>query len=131
MPTAKTPRSSPALRHALVAAVLLSSVTLVHAHADENFQNAKRMIRSYGCGSCHEIPGVEGATGQVGPPLAGMGNRVFIAGMLENSRSNMVRWISNPQSVVPGNAMPNMNIPPAEADEIASYLETLRERSSR
>jgi cytochrome c len=43
-----------------------------------------------------------------GPPLGGVADRVFIAGMLQNNTENLTKWISDPQSVVPGNAMPAM-----------------------
>ena len=33
------------------------------------------LIAKYQCGLCHVIPGVEGAVGQVGPSLAGLGER--------------------------------------------------------
>lgn len=87
---------------------------------------AVHLIRSYGCGGCHEIPGVEGATGRVGPPLNGIGRRVFLAGMLRNEPQSMIRWLRDPQSVVPGNAMPNMGITEDDARTIAAYLATLR-----
>ena len=46
--------------------------------------------------------------------------------MLRNSPANLVRWIRDPQGVVPGNAMPNMGVSDAEARDIAAYLYTLR-----
>jgi mono/diheme cytochrome c family protein len=36
---------------------------------------AEGLITELGCGVCHVIPGVEGATGQVGPDLTGLGAR--------------------------------------------------------
>ncbi len=86
----------------------------------------KALIRHYGCGACHTIPGVRGANSLVAPPLTGMAQRMYIAGLLPNAPENMVRWIQNPQAVDPGNAMPNMGISAAEARHIAAYLYTLR-----
>jgi cytochrome c len=80
------------------------------------------LIVSYGCGACHRIPGVKGADGLVGPPLDAMGRRSFIAGELANSPENMVRWITDPQAVEPGVAMPNLGLTPDEARQIAAYL---------
>jgi cytochrome c1 len=85
-----------------------------------------RLIGSLGCAACHTIPGVAGARGNVGPPLSRFGDRVFIAGMLPNTPSNLVRWIRDPQGVVPGNAMPDMKVSEADARDIAAYLYTLR-----
>jgi cytochrome c2 len=91
--------------------------------------NPKRgiaLIRKFGCGSCHTIPGVENADGVVGPPLIQVGRRIYIAGVLRNTPDNMVRWLRNPQAVVPGNAMPDMMITQPDAKDIAAYLYTLR-----
>lgn len=84
------------------------------------------LIAQYGCGGCHEIPGVTGARGLVGPPLNNIGARTIIAGLLPNTPENLARWIATPQSLVPGNAMPNMEIKNDEARDIAAYLYRLR-----
>jgi cytochrome c1 len=46
--------------------------------------------------------------------------------VLRNTPENLVHWVQHPQSVVPGNAMPEMGITEAQARDIASYLYTLR-----
>lgn len=84
------------------------------------------LITQYGCGSCHTIPGIAGATGRVGPSLASIAGQAIIAGMLANTRDNLVTWIRTPQAVVPGNAMPNTELNDHDARDIASYLYTLR-----
>ncbi len=86
----------------------------------------RALIRHYGCGTCHTIPGVRGASSLVAPPLTGMASRMYIAGLLPNAPENMIRWIQDPQAVDPGNAMPNMGISQTEARHIAAYLYTLR-----
>lgn len=84
------------------------------------------LITTYGCGACHTVPGVKGANGNVGPPLTRFGDRTYVAGVLRNSPSNLIRWIRDPQGVIPGNAMPDMGVTDAEARDIAAYLYTLR-----
>lgn len=84
------------------------------------------LMVAYGCAACHTIPGVDAARGNVGPPLTRFGERTYIAGMLRNTPANLVRWIRDPQGVVPGNAMPNMGVTEAQARDIAAYLYTLR-----
>ena len=84
------------------------------------------LIRDYGCGSCHQIPGVANADGLVGPPLSNIGVRVYLAGMLRNTPDNMVFWLRHPQQVVPGNVMPDMGMSASDARDIAAYLYTLR-----
>ena len=86
----------------------------------------RALIARFGCAGCHTIPGVRGAVGNVGPSLARIGDRTFVAGMLRNTPENLVRWLQHPQQVIPGNAMPEMGISEAEARDIASYLYTLR-----
>jgi cytochrome c1 len=58
----------------------------------------------------------------VGPPLDGVGRRAVIAGMLENTPQNLAHWIRHPQSVVPGNAMPDLGLSRQDANDIAAYL---------
>ena len=84
------------------------------------------LIVANGCGTCHAIPGIAGARGNVGPPLDHIGTRVFIAGMLRNTPDNMVAWLKNPQAIIPGNAMPNMSLSDAEARDITAYLAGLQ-----
>ena len=84
------------------------------------------IMRKYGCQSCHTIPGVVGAAGLVGPPLAGIANRSYIAGVLPNSPDNMLRWIRDPKAVDPLTAMPNTGVTPSDARHIAAFLYTLR-----
>ena len=84
------------------------------------------LIRKLGCGSCHDIPGIVGAHGMVGPPLTRMASRQYVAGLLRNTPENMVRWLRFPQQVVPGNAMPNLGLSDHDARQIAAYLATLK-----
>ena len=88
--------------------------------------NGKAAIRYYGCGSCHTIPGVDGATAQVGPPLAGLAGRAYIAGVLPNTPDNLIRWIQNPPGVDEKTAMPNVGVTARDARDIAAYLYTLK-----
>jgi cytochrome c2 len=84
------------------------------------------LIARLGCGTCHSVPGVAGAKGHVGPPLDNIGERTIVAGMLPNTPANMITWLRTPQSIVPGNAMPNMELNEHDARDVASYLATLR-----
>jgi cytochrome c1 len=72
------------------------------------------------------IPGIAGAKGLVGPPLEHIGSRTIIAGLLPNTPENLERWLENPQAIVPGNAMPNMELTDDDAKDVAAYLYTLR-----
>jgi cytochrome c2 len=85
-----------------------------------------QLIAALGCGSCHSIPGIDGARGLVGPPLDNIADRTIVAGVLPNTPDNMVTWLETPQRVVPGNAMPDMELNEHDARDIAAYLYTLR-----
>ncbi len=83
------------------------------------------VIRSKSCGSCHTIPGINGAHGLVGPPLVYFSRRTYIAGELPNKPENLVRWVMSPQSVEENTAMPNLGLNEQQARDIAAYLYTL------
>jgi len=85
-----------------------------------------KLISSYGCASCHTVPGVPGADALVGPPLTKFARRSYIAGMLPNTEANLHRWLENPQAIVPGNAMPDLHVTARDAADITAYLYTLR-----
>ncbi|MFL5618007.1 MAG: c-type cytochrome [Gemmatimonadaceae bacterium] len=87
-----------------------------------NADRGKVAIARYGCGSCHEIAGVTGAHGLVGPPLTEVAQRVYIAGVLVNEPDNIVRWIMNPPAVDAKTAMPNLGVTERDARDIAEYL---------
>ena len=84
------------------------------------------LMTRYGCAGCHDIPGVRGAGGRVGPPLRQLAGRVYIGGVLTNRPDHLVRWIVNPRAVSPKTAMPVTGISEAEARHVAAYLLTLR-----
>jgi cytochrome c oxidase assembly factor CtaG/cytochrome c2 len=88
--------------------------------------NGRELIGSYGCGSCHMIPGVRDARGLVGPPLIHWSGRRLIAGELTNTPEHLVSWIVMPQSIEPGTGMPNLGVTDGQARDIAAYLYTLR-----
>lgn len=88
--------------------------------------NGAQVIAVKNCGSCHTIPGIQGAKGVVGPPLMFFGRRTFIAGQLPNTPDNLVRWIRSPQSVEQDTAMPNLGLTEQQARDVAAYLYQLR-----
>jgi cytochrome c len=83
-------------------------------------------LRQKGCGSCHTIPGVDGAHALVGPPLDHVAGRSYVAGMLPNTPDNMRSFIMHPQQVKPRNAMPEIGLTDEEARNMTAYLYTLR-----
>jgi cytochrome c2 len=84
------------------------------------------LMIQYGCPTCHVIPQVPGAVGKVGPSLAGLAQRSYLAGTLQNTRENLVHWIQHPQQLHPGTAMPEMGVTSADAVRIATFLRSNR-----
>lgn len=125
------------MRHSALALVVLSlclagcrssdaareeAVTLTGGDPDKGIS----AIGRYGCGACHDIPGIRSARGTVGPPLGGIAGRTYLAGQLSNSPANMMRWIQHPQHVERGTAMPEMGVTEGDARDITAFLYTLR-----
>lgn len=89
-------------------------------------KRGKLLLRQFGCGACHVIPGVATADGTVGPPLNHIARRVYIAGVANNSPANMIAFIRDPQAFDPRTAMPDLGVTEAHARDMAAYLYTLR-----
>jgi cytochrome c1 len=85
----------------------------------------KAIIESYGCGKCHTIPGIHDANGVVGPPLASVTRRTYIAGDFPNNPDTLTHWIMDSQSMKPKTAMPSLGLSEPQAHDVVAYLETL------
>ena len=121
----------------LVVMVCATSAACANGSAGANDELARRMtggdpvrghdqIHNYGCDSCHTIPGVLTATATVGPPLTAVARRSYLAGRIENTPENMMRWISHPHSVDDKTAMPETGVTDRDVRDIVAYLYTLR-----
>lgn len=84
------------------------------------------LLRQYGCGSCHRIPGVAGAVGNVGPPLESVGRRIYLAGRVPNLPENMAEWIRHPRRLDPQTVMPDMQVSETHARHMVAYLQGLK-----
>ncbi len=91
-----------------------------------NAENGKLLLRQFGCGACHEIPGVAAAHGKVGPPLEGIARRVYLAGVVPNTPRGMAAFIRDPRIADPRILMPAMGVTEEHARDMAAYLGTLR-----
>lgn len=92
------------------------------ALTDGDPSRAPAHILRFGCAGCHEIPGIRGPAGRVGPPLDDIARRVYVAGMVTNTPENMVAWIVDPRAINPKTAMPVTGISRREARDVAAYL---------
>jgi cytochrome c len=93
---------------------------------DAQAQRGRELLARYHCGSCHVIPGVPGARGQLAASLQAYGRRSYIAGRTANEPAALAQWIQDPASVVPGTLMPNLGVATDDARAMAHYLGRLR-----
>ena len=129
-----TPRSNSQRRMrgvALIAILLLACCNREEKQSAElssggDVDRGKEAIARYGCNSCHNIPGIKGPKGMVGPPLDHMASRSFIAGKFPNNPQTMIDWLQNPPKYDPQSAMPNLGVTPADSRDMAAYLYTLK-----
>lgn len=82
----------------------------------------REAFNQYACTSCHVIPGVVGADIHVGPPLSGIAERKYLAGVLPNTPANLLHWIRQPQTIAPQSAMPDLGVGEQPALDMAAYL---------
>jgi cytochrome c len=121
------PRAQLGLALAVVVSLAACSTEVIgqpepRAASNDRVAAGRRLIASYGCGSCHSIPGVPGADSKAAPPLHQFYQRTYIAGRLPNTEENLVRWIQDPQQIEPGTAMPTLGVTEDEAVAIGAYL---------
>jgi cytochrome c oxidase subunit 2 len=84
------------------------------------------LFRQLACGSCHAVAGTA-AQARIGPDLTHLASRRTLgAGVLENTRANLARWLRNPQAVKTGSYMPDFSLTHTEVEQLVAYLETLK-----
>jgi cytochrome c oxidase subunit 2 len=80
----------------------------------------------YRCGLCHRVRGTE-AGAITAPDLTHlMSRRTLAAGTLLNNPGNLAGWIQNPQTIKPGNQMPNQYLSAPQLSDALAYLESLK-----
>jgi len=127
---ARTARLAMKVSTLLLLAIFVSSCrTQARRNADAvtggSAMRGATAISHYGCGSCHTIQGIVGASGLVGPPLTGVGDRLYVAGVLPNSPQNMAHWIRHPTQIDEKTVMPELGVTDRDALDITAYLYSL------
>jgi cytochrome c oxidase subunit II len=78
-----------------------------------------RLYRQKKCGDCHAAP-------DKGPDLTHVAGREFLGGgVSRNTPRNLALWIAKPQSIKPGNRMPDQPLSSAEIEALTAYLGSL------
>ena len=115
---------------AIIACVLVTSCSNARKEAAQltggDPDRGVALIGRYGCAACHTIPGIRGANAAVAPPLTRIASRTYLAGEIQNTPANMMRWIQHPREIEQGTAMPDMGVTDSDARDITAYLYTLR-----
>lgn len=80
-----------------------------------------------GCGACHTVAGTA-FNGLAGPDLSHVGSRRTLgAGILPNNQGTLAGWISDSQSIKPGNRMPAYPVLTGqELRDVSAWLESLK-----
>jgi cytochrome c oxidase subunit 2 len=96
------------------------------ATADPAAAQARDGFLALGCVTCHTVTGTV-ADGKFGPDLTHLMSRGTLAsGMIPNNASTLRAWVIDPQTIKPGNLMPDMQLNDKELDQVVAYLSTLR-----
>jgi cytochrome c oxidase subunit II len=94
--------------------------------ADPEEAEGQKVFTSKPCASCHTIQGTS-ASASIGPDLTHVGGRSYIgAGLLPNTRGSLAAWIADPQTLKPGNNMPNVPLTANELRAVSAYLAALK-----
>jgi cytochrome c oxidase subunit II len=94
--------------------------------ASEIAADGRLLFESNTCAGCHTVDGTS-ANGTFGPNLTDFGERSSIGAVtVDNTTSNLVKWITNPGHFKPGTTMPPSVISHDQIVKIAAYLESLK-----
>ena len=92
----------------------------------EQSRRGRQIIQSGPCAMCHTVRGTA-AGSRAGPDLTHVATRsTLAAGTLPNTRDNMLRWISDPQGVKPGNRMPPIRLSTDDLQAVVAFLQELK-----
>jgi cytochrome c oxidase subunit 2 len=87
----------------------------------------EKLFTAKGCVACHSLYAVNAPKGMVGPNLANVGARSYIAaGTLKNTDENLAHWIRDPQGIKKGVLMPNLGVSEADSKTLAAFLRAHR-----
>ncbi len=84
-----------------------------------------RLFSERKCGDCHAV--LPSDTRLLsGPPLGHVASRMRLGGDRANTPANMALWVNEPQTIKPGNRMPDQHLSAADVQALTAYMESLR-----
>jgi cytochrome c oxidase subunit 2 len=123
MSTLGAPAAAPAARPGDSLRTATAGASLQRQAADPLVAQGEQLFRTKGCIGCHSLQAKGAPTALIGPNLANVGERAYIAaGWLRNTDANLEAWIQNPQALKKGVLMPNLGVKPDEAKALRAYL---------
>ena len=113
-----------AIKKTAAAAAAATGTDSSAAPANTLADQGKQLFLSEGCVNCHTIAGL--STPNIGPDLTRISQRAMLgAGVLPNSKENLAKWLSNPQTYKPGCKMPDFKFTDKQVDQLVAFLESL------
>jgi cytochrome c oxidase subunit 2 len=96
------------------------------APTDSQVVTGQRIFLQSACASCHTVAGTS-AVGTEGPNLTHLASRQQLAaGTIPNTPETLSTWVVDPQSIKPGNRMPNEDFSGSDLQALLAYLESLK-----
>jgi cytochrome c oxidase subunit II len=89
-------------------------------------QRGQEVFLSSACVMCHAINGTA-AGSNIGPNLTHVANRNTIAAAtLQNDREHLAEWVTDSQTIKPGNRMPPNSLAAEDLQALLDYLQSLK-----
>jgi cytochrome c oxidase subunit II len=96
------------------------------APSDGEQQAGQQIVTGKQCAACHTIRGTA-AKGTVAPDLTHLASRSYVAaGLLPTTRGSLAAWVADPQTIKPGNNMPQVPLTSDELRAVSAYLVSLK-----
>jgi cytochrome c oxidase subunit II len=101
--------------------------TVEQASPQAQGPEGEKLFTAKGCVACHSLVAVNAPKGMIGPNLANVGARSYIAaGTLKNTDENLAHWIRDPQGIKKGVLMPNLGVTVPESQALVAFLRARR-----
>jgi cytochrome c oxidase subunit II len=105
-------------------------LSLALAPVDAAAVRGARLFQTRSCAACHAIrggPSQPTAQARYAPDLTHVAERTTLgAGVIDNTPSELARWLANPQAIKVGCHMPDTELSDTDASDLVAYFETLR-----
>ena len=112
-------------KHGAPAPAVADSAKPAAPAEDPLVAQGQKLFLMKGCVGCHSLVAYNAPKGLLGPNLANVGARTYIAaGTLPNTDENLAHWIRVPQDVKHGVLMPNLGVTEDEAKALVAFLRT-------